>query len=95
MILQLVVVCLIILLILKTEYWVSSLLKRKVNSGTEKLLHDSSTDDVGLNGELRSSFHNFTSMSSIDFELLINLLGLKWPRKIQITGGECFLNKRT
>ena len=44
-------------------------------------MHDLSTDDVGLNRELRSSFHNFTRMSSADFELLINLLGPKIAKK--------------
>lgn len=61
----------------KPRYWVSSLLKRRNNYDTEELLHDLKTDDVGLNGELRSSFHNFTRMTSIDFEVLINLVGPK------------------
>ena len=65
----------------KPRYWVSSLLKRRVNYDTEELLHDLNTDDVGLNGELRSSFHNFTRMSSTDFELLTNLLGPKIAKK--------------
>lgn len=34
-------------------------------------------DDIGLHGELRSSFNNFVRMSSSDFEELINLIGKK------------------
>lgn len=34
-------------------------------------------DDLGINGELRSSFKNFVRISSADFEYLIQLVGPK------------------
>lgn len=40
-------------------------------------MRDFQNDDIRLNGELRSSFHNFVRMSSSDFEELINLIGHK------------------
>lgn len=55
----------------KKRYWIRSLLKRRVNYGTEELLYDLSIDVVGLDGDLRSSTHNFARLSSTDFELLI------------------------
>lgn len=40
-------------------------------------MSDIENDDIGLHGELRSSFHNFLRMSSSDFEELITLIGRK------------------
>lgn len=57
----------------KLKFWVSSLLKRRVNYGTGELMADFSTDDAVLNGEINYSFHKFTKMLSTDFKLLINL----------------------
>ena len=51
-----------------------TLSKRKIYDGDE-LLVDLRNDDVGLSGELRSSFKNFFRMCSEDFESLICLVG--------------------
>lgn len=40
-------------------------------------MNDIQNDEIGLHGELHSSFHNFLRMSSYDFEELITLIGGK------------------
>ncbi|KAL4101084.1 hypothetical protein QTP88_021104 [Uroleucon formosanum] len=49
-------------------------LQKRNEHGVNKLLMNLQDDDVGLNGELRSSFKNFLRMSSHDFENQTNLL---------------------
>jgi hypothetical protein len=66
----------------KEAFWVMpTLSKRKIYEGDE-LLVDLRNDDVGLSGELRSSFKNFFRMSIEDFENLICLVGPAVQKKI-------------
>jgi len=60
-----------------TQILGSSLLSRRVNNGAAQLMNDIQNDDIGLHGELNSSFHNFPRMFSSDFEKLITLIGGK------------------
>ena len=67
------------------QFWLRPILsKRQIYDG-EKLLVDLQKDDVGLRGELRSSFKNFCRMSSEDFENLYVLLVQQFIRRIQIS----------
>lgn len=59
----------------KRRFWVRPTLQKRNEHGVDKLLMNLQDDDVGLNGELRSSFKNFLRMSSQDFENLICLVG--------------------
>lgn len=59
----------------KRRFWVRPTLQKRNELGVDKLLMNLQDDDVGLNGELRSSFKNFLRMSSQDFENLISLVG--------------------
>ncbi|KAL4101031.1 hypothetical protein QTP88_021052 [Uroleucon formosanum] len=58
----------------KRRFWVRPTLQKRNEHGVNKLLMNLQDDDVGLNGELRSSFKNFLRMSSHDFENQTNLL---------------------
>lgn len=59
----------------------SSLKRRNEYSGKD-LLSDLQRDDIGLDGELRSSFQIFLRMSSDVFEELICLIGPIIGKKI-------------
>lgn len=59
------------------RFWVRSLLSRRKNDGAAQLMNDFQNDDIGLHGELRSSFYNFLRMTTSDFEDLILLIGKK------------------
>lgn len=76
----------------KRRFWVRPTLQKRNVLGVDQLLINLQDDDVGLNGELRSSFKNFLRMSSEDFENLICLIGpaikkedTNWRRAISIT----------
>lgn len=59
----------------KRRYWVKKTLLQRSTMGGTQILKDLLQDDIGLNGELRSSFQNFLRLSSSTFEVLINLIG--------------------
>lgn len=57
------------------RFWVRPSLRKRNEYGIEKLLADLRKDDIGLRGEMRSSFQNFLRMSSENFEDLIQVVG--------------------
>jgi len=59
----------------KRRYWVKKTLKQRNTMGGTQILKDLLHDDIGLNGEIRSSFQIFLRLSSSTFEVLINLIG--------------------
>lgn len=61
----------------KPRYWIRSFVRRRLDYGTDKIMADLVDDDIGINGELRLSFHNFVRMSSHEFENLLNVVGPK------------------
>lgn len=65
----------------KARYWVRPFLRRRENYGVNEMINDLRSDDMGIAGELRSSFQNFTRISSNDFEFLITLIGPKICKK--------------
>jgi len=69
---------------IKRRFWVRPTLQKRNEHGVDKLLMNLQDDDVGLNGELRSSFKNFLRMSSQDFENLICLVGPAVKKKTLI-----------
>lgn len=59
----------------KRRFWVRPTLRRRTSHGVENLITDIREDDIGLSGEIRSSFTNFLRMSNEDFESLLELVG--------------------
>ncbi|CAH2003850.1 unnamed protein product [Acanthoscelides obtectus] len=59
----------------KPRYWVRPFLKERNKYGINEMINNLRKDDLGINGELRSSFKNFVRISSADFEYLIQLVG--------------------
>lgn len=57
------------------RFWIRPSLGKRNEYGIEKLLADLRKDDIGLRGEMRSSFQNFLRMSSENFEDLIQVVG--------------------
>lgn len=70
----------------KRRFWVRPTLQKRNEQGVDKLLMNPQNYDVGLNGELRSSFKNFLRMSSQDFENLICLVGPAVKKKKTLIG---------
>ena len=68
----------------KRRFWVRPTLRKRNAQGVDKLLMNLQDDDIGLNGELRSSFKNFVRMSSEDFENFICLVGPAIKKKTLI-----------
>ncbi|CAH1970881.1 unnamed protein product [Acanthoscelides obtectus] len=61
----------------KPRYWVRPFLKERNKYGINEMINNLRKDDLGINGELRSSFKNFVRISSADSEYLIQLVGPK------------------
>lgn len=59
----------------RRRFWVRPTLRRRTSHGVENLISDIRKDDIGLSGEIRSSFTNYLRMSSEDFESLLQLVG--------------------
>nr|CAH7757347.1 unnamed protein product [Callosobruchus chinensis] len=59
----------------RKRFWIRPSLKMRESCSINKLLVQLRADDIGLRGEIRSSFKNFLRMSTEDFENLICLVG--------------------
>nr|CAH7734864.1 unnamed protein product [Callosobruchus chinensis] len=59
----------------RKRFWIRPSLKMRESCSINKLLVQLRADDIGLSGEIRSSFKNFLRMSTEDFENLICLVG--------------------
>lgn len=59
----------------RKRFWMRPSLRKRDSHSINELIDDLREDDIGLSGEIRSSFKNFLRMSSEDFENLICLIG--------------------
>lgn len=65
----------------KKRFWVRPSLKNRQRNYVEDLLEDLRKDDLGISGEMRSSFKNFLRMTSTDLENLIQFIGPSIQKK--------------